>query len=1230
MAALLEAALRSYIREFVKSSPGRQLDLNLFRGEINLSNTELNEHAIQYLLGLPATLEIVRVSCGGLRVRVPWRSLKRDPPSVSLSDVVVSIRECADPAAATGPTPFLKRLFEKAQAPPQQQQQQQQQQPQAQDKAPPATRKRGFADAMMEDACVEIKNVKFIFSSADGSTVATFDLVSLGVRTTGSSWEAVDLQAARQSRVVAGEAHIYKEARVGSMDLTVNEQPVVQIPPFNVHVLVKRDAVSGELLGIQGSIVMPALVIMWTNPSWSATLTLIETLSKIATDTKPAAAAAAGAGAAAKDKDVAMPHRDRRDSLKGPRREDSVSDTDQSVGDIGVSEAEVEELARQLGTSSSAERRADMLSDRSITAARFEKQLLQLDFELEGAQMSWGGVVSMDIKRIAVTVMANLSSKSRSSTDSAAASSCLNILARAVIEKVSASIGTNGPNTEVLGPLLGDSSVSNEPFVFATVSLKKDLGEEPRMYDLDVAARVHGLKLAVEAVQVDRAIEFFSKRMLALPPAKQPAQQGPPPDLSFLNSTRATVVIGGLQATLHPNFVPGAAGSSISVGFSEVEVNMVPQSAPSGFDDTAHEITLSLKKLGAAQTLQGQAVDVLSPLDIEARLIVRQLPDIAQALGLLEQNALNISLPSSLDNLPSVTGKVTIGALDLNLSHKRLCQLFTTLRQHQTWSLGAFRALEKLDLMRWKRAFRVEDLSKQVASVLKMSLQSDVVLGGIKVQAAVPPAVLLALFENMERAVKESKPLAPVLLGFLDERSAVGTEKRMLLLSTGVIDSTLRHIPSITPSVLALASESAASFTLLGLDAFLRDLTVDVPKVPFLGMGGAVTPRKLDTPQGDAVACGLRCKLDINALWDHGKERRGVQHKVVAVANGLDIGALGTVSERFIAFTESAKPKPTPAAATPAAPVVEPMFDISIDVGEIHAKHVENELRSLAIRMATDGVRSSRELALEHQIKLMDEQAAVAEQDHQKSVKKFREELADLEAKLIQSKLSEANALTVAGEKEMTAASLKQQNEKLRSEKDRAYELLKTCKGGSAVDEFKRISDTLGSDLSAAETKSTRLTAELERVSSALAAEQAQRKEAVEALKKAQETGGDEKKQVFQLQDALREQEALVAAERAKASEQQQEMDKLRQQLAEAEKKTEEARKTADQNAELLNAMIERLNQEILKNAHESTGSTGKLGMFSLGRRNSVSQTQRPPSARSAELSAHRLTPHPK
>ncbi|CAE6971099.1 UHRF1BP1, partial [Symbiodinium natans] len=92
--AMLETLLARYLGRFLKGFSPEQISARLLSGSVRLKEIELNLEAIHELLvaQLPATLELRRVRCEAIYLKVPWKRLRRKPVFVELSDVSIEAK----------------------------------------------------------------------------------------------------------------------------------------------------------------------------------------------------------------------------------------------------------------------------------------------------------------------------------------------------------------------------------------------------------------------------------------------------------------------------------------------------------------------------------------------------------------------------------------------------------------------------------------------------------------------------------------------------------------------------------------------------------------------------------------------------------------------------------------------------------------------------------------------------------------------------------------------------------------------------------------------------------------------------------------------------------------------------------------------------------------------------------------------------------------------------------
>eukprot|EP00439_Symbiodinium_sp_Y106_P023001 s4165_g2.t2 len=92
--AMLETFLARYLGRFLKGFSPEQISARLLSGSVRLKEIELDLDAIHELLvaQLPATLELRRVRCEAIYLKVPWKRLRRKPVFLELSDVCVEVK----------------------------------------------------------------------------------------------------------------------------------------------------------------------------------------------------------------------------------------------------------------------------------------------------------------------------------------------------------------------------------------------------------------------------------------------------------------------------------------------------------------------------------------------------------------------------------------------------------------------------------------------------------------------------------------------------------------------------------------------------------------------------------------------------------------------------------------------------------------------------------------------------------------------------------------------------------------------------------------------------------------------------------------------------------------------------------------------------------------------------------------------------------------------------------
>ena len=83
---VLATLLARVLGTFVSGIDGKSLNLSVWRGEVRLSGLQLRRSALE-ALNLPA--RVIRGDVGEVVVRVPWRSLGRDPLVVALHNTTL-------------------------------------------------------------------------------------------------------------------------------------------------------------------------------------------------------------------------------------------------------------------------------------------------------------------------------------------------------------------------------------------------------------------------------------------------------------------------------------------------------------------------------------------------------------------------------------------------------------------------------------------------------------------------------------------------------------------------------------------------------------------------------------------------------------------------------------------------------------------------------------------------------------------------------------------------------------------------------------------------------------------------------------------------------------------------------------------------------------------------------------------------------------------------------------
>eukprot|EP00727_Mastigamoeba_balamuthi_P005456 m51a1_g153 hypothetical protein (1344) ;mRNA; r:490804-501369 len=1279
MAAILERALRSYLAAFVKTTGDRQLDMSLLRGEINLSNIELNEKNMHALWKFPPTLEIKRISCGTLRMRVPWRNLSKEPIAVALANVTVVIGETREPVDSV-PDPVIERMLA----------------PKEPTKST-AKKKRGFVDALLEDAQVEVSNVRIQFNalqpewaSASAPVPAmTAELSTLTLRTTDSHWEVVELQRARaETRARGREAHVYKELRVGSLSIAMSADkdvavPLLQLPPFAI--LAKRDAVTGAMMGVQATVGLQTLSLAWTRASWVSTISLVE--------------------AAMRSFDLAEKLKPTLDKLKtrgvpgmgGGGDDDDEDDEDGDSGDMSdkdLSNRELEQLAREIGagwdSQSTASQRSSVESRAS--AQRVEKPVLHLDFEIDRAQAGWGGVAALDMRKLSVTVMMQRSDPPATASTSGmdiddmppAAPPFLTAFVRASIERLSMSVGTGGPYSEVMTPIT--EMTSRDPFLFATVAYKQDLEgplgtpkKHTGIYDLDVAARLQGTRFAVEPGQAERLFDFFSAKRLVLPPSTATS------DWSWLEGARGRIDISGLELRLRPNWTPdlpataphmvasigsidisvssqdlfilvasqaikgAASGSasasppqspmhrrarlsiysgSMSVDQTSDAGSVVRSAGSSGVsaESSVLTLTINVRRIAAGYEVARETTYLLEPFDVETTLNIHKPQLVAACIDNIDNRLEDLALPSSTRHLPKVWGKIAVGSIVLNLVHSRGTVLYPTLEQHMKWINALKTTIENKDHLFGPHSILeqiaaaakpgskptspaaspspppVEDLGTKVAAAIRFRAEVELVVEKSSVRIAVPPASFLRAFECVERGVRESGEMRPdtmlraVAALLFEQCESPELERELLSLSFSRVEATATHKPSMT------GSYRPESHVVLVADVALRGMQLYLRPFPVLSMLAEVGPQVLDSSYAgsdvpDALACVVRANYTAVALGpqDAAAQRSAVQHQVALSFVGLRGNVQGAPSERFTALQNALEDKSKAAGR--------PCYVLSVDLSELDIKHMEDQWHTVALRVAPTKEGTTKQLreVYERRIESIQLRFQIESRESERRYQQSRQELSDVEAQLVESKLSEANALTTAGEKDLQSASLRHENERLtgalarlKAENERLYDLLRAKFKEVTIVEFKKIIESLSADVTASESKRSLMGAELERARLLAAEEQRRQEEKYEELKKASEKESvATHARIAELSESLRQTECQLATARDMIAEGNATVEAMRKKLEETEKRAYELQAVADQRAEMLAASLKRLDDEMRAGVQQKGGRSG-------------------------------------
>ncbi|KAH3762388.1 hypothetical protein Pelo_5779 [Pelomyxa schiedti] len=284
MASLITLALRKYMRVFLKNFSDRQLSTQVFKGEITMRNIELNEKVLQVLLKpIPPHLEIKSVSCGGLRIKIPWRHLKSEPVQVSLSDVRCIICEAVE-VTPLPEIPALQKLFKKNKEP----------KSEEPDPKKKKDKKHSFVDSIIENLQISVVGVHVAATLLAGppspsvthhpTTTFILDLEGFSVSSTNGRWEVID-SLSLMNELNRGKAAVtlYKQARINPITVSLqppNSPPVqlLRTPPIAINVTLQRSALNKKIIDLHIDTNISKLCLTWTLDSWGSTISYIESL----------------------------------------------------------------------------------------------------------------------------------------------------------------------------------------------------------------------------------------------------------------------------------------------------------------------------------------------------------------------------------------------------------------------------------------------------------------------------------------------------------------------------------------------------------------------------------------------------------------------------------------------------------------------------------------------------------------------------------------------------------------------------------------------------------------------------------------------------------------------------------------------------------------------------------------------------------------------------------------
>eukprot|EP00727_Mastigamoeba_balamuthi_P008519 m51a1_g429 hypothetical protein (1246) ;mRNA; r:32763-37263 len=476
MSVVVAKTVYSYLKAFVKNV-SKQTDLNLFKGELLLRNIELNERALMYAMRLPLAFEVAEASCAALHVRVPWRSLKREPIRVQLDDVSVVVREAERPRDEPDADPLLDSLLRL--------------------KVSGSTgSKRGFVESLLEDARIDINNIRHELVAA---------LPSISLHSTDAAWEeAKDLQAARASaRAPAGQSVVHKVLRLGSVSVTITGHEVVQTDSLVGRFVVRRDSATGSLISVRGSVDLDSVSAAWHKESWADTARdaqlaralgpLFAYVPEGKKQEKKAPVAPAATPTPAEDADGVPP-----EALAGAEKELE------------------EEVSKELAE-----------FNHSSPAVPYEpdvEPLVQVAASLKRATITWGGVASAQVTDLSAAAIVELVTAASSAQKYYQAS------LSASVGDVSCGIPTEAPcGPEIIVPAAAGQK-KRESVVDTSATLWFEAGDEDaagggssswtRMFKparIEALASVRAMRVAIEISQLQRLLTFFLDSLKSLP-----------------------------------------------------------------------------------------------------------------------------------------------------------------------------------------------------------------------------------------------------------------------------------------------------------------------------------------------------------------------------------------------------------------------------------------------------------------------------------------------------------------------------------------------------------------------------------------------------------------------------------------------------------------------------------------------------------------------------------------